>query len=228
MGRLPHVLLHTLTGATLASTQSQPRVIWFVLADDYGHYDIGYNNPEAPTPTLNTMANQGVILDRHYVYKFCSPTRSSFLSGRLPVHVNTANRPSDEAGCVDLRMTSIGTKMKLANFSTHVAVFEGCTYEVTGGLYCRAPGKWHGGAYFEGQLPIHKGFDSSFVFLNGNEDHYTQYFGILDGIDLWEDDQPASATYPTPTLDQASVSCRAMIMQALGHSSRIPLIEAGR
>ena len=28
---------------------------------------------------------EGIRLERHYVYKYCSPTRSSFLSGRLPV-----------------------------------------------------------------------------------------------------------------------------------------------
>ena len=37
------------------------------------------------TRTLRTPL-AGVELDRHYAYQVCTPTRMSFLSGRLPVH----------------------------------------------------------------------------------------------------------------------------------------------
>jgi arylsulfatase I/J len=47
--------------------------------------------PEVVTPNLDGLARSGCELDRHYTYKFCSPSRSSFLSGRLPVHVNIYN-----------------------------------------------------------------------------------------------------------------------------------------
>ena len=40
---------------------------------------------------MDALVSAGVRLDRHYTYKVCSPTRSSFQSGRLPVHVNTDN-----------------------------------------------------------------------------------------------------------------------------------------
>jgi arylsulfatase A-like enzyme len=52
-----------------------------------------------------------VVLDRFYVYQYCSPTRSSFLSGRLPIHVNTENRPSKEPGGVDIRMTAVSEQL---------------------------------------------------------------------------------------------------------------------
>ena len=52
-------------------------------------------------------------------------------------------------------------------------------------------GKWHAGAYFESQLPTNRGFDTALTFLNGNEDHYTQYFGILRGTDLTQNGVPA-------------------------------------
>lgn len=42
-------------------------------------------------------------------------------------------------------------------------------------------GKWHGGGHLEGQIPARRGFDRSRVFLNGNEDHFSHYFGIDDG-----------------------------------------------
>ena len=50
------------------------------------------------------QAAEGIQLERYYTFKFCSPTRSSFLSGRLPIHVNEDNNPSSKAGGVDPRM----------------------------------------------------------------------------------------------------------------------------
>jgi arylsulfatase B len=95
------------------------------------------------------------------------------MSGRLPIHVNTANRPSTKPGGVDLRMQTLPEALKTANYSSHTA------------------GKWHAGGYFWGQLPTQRGFDTSLNYLNGMEDHYTQYFNQLGGIDLWENDGPA-------------------------------------
>jgi hypothetical protein len=33
----------------------------------------------------------GIELDRHYVFKYCAPTRSAIQSGRSPFHVNPLN-----------------------------------------------------------------------------------------------------------------------------------------
>ena len=51
----------------------------------------GWHNPTARTPNLDTLVKEGVELDRFYTYKYCSPTRSSFLSGRLPIHNTQIN-----------------------------------------------------------------------------------------------------------------------------------------
>ena len=57
------------------------------------------------------------------------------------------------------------------------------------GYFTSTVGKWHGGGYLEGQLPVYRGFDRSRFFINGNEDHYSHYFGIEKGFDLWQDEQ---------------------------------------
>ena len=112
--------------AVAASAVVAPRVIIFTLADDFGFNNVGYvhgplnrGNPEVKTPTLDRLAMQGVRLERHFVYKVCSPTRSAFLSGRLPVHVNQVN-PNDirSAGGVDLRMTLLPDRLKRAGYRT--------------------------------------------------------------------------------------------------------------
>lgn len=54
------------------------------------------------------------------VYKYCSPTRSSLMSGRIPAHVNQNNLNNDiEAPSgVDLRFTMLPQKLKLAGYTT--------------------------------------------------------------------------------------------------------------
>eukprot|EP01083_Nonionella_stella_P222788 794653_1 len=93
---------------------SKPNII-FVMADDQGWNNIGFHNKNIITPTINALVAQGIRLDRMYVYKFCSPTRSSFLSGRYPLHVNQENSSTTQAGQgVPINMTLIAGKMKQA------------------------------------------------------------------------------------------------------------------
>ena len=71
------------------------------------------------TPTIDALANSGIILERHYGFMFCSPSRCAFLSGRLPIHVNQGQPQGVLAtGGVDLHMTTIGEKMQAAQFYT--------------------------------------------------------------------------------------------------------------
>eukprot|EP00051_Salpingoeca_urceolata_P006592 m.87182 g.87182 ORF g.87182 m.87182 type:complete len:494 (+) comp14899_c2_seq1:152-1633(+) len=155
-------------GMVVQASTVKPSLV-FVLADDLGHFTLGYdNNPNATTPNLDRVVkHEGLRLTNHYVYQYCSPTRSSFLSGRLPLHVNTKNHPSTENGGVDLRMTLLSEKLTAQGYES--AVF----------------GKWHAGAYTYGHLPVNRGFSQSLGYLNGMEDHYTHYFGMIKGYDMW-------------------------------------------
>lgn len=145
--------------------------------DDFGYFNSGWSgNPEARTPHIDALVQDGVIMHRHYTFKYCSPTRSSFLSGRLPYHVNQANRAYSAVGGVDLRMTIIPEKLKSAGYQTHQI------------------GKWHAGSSCEANLPVHRGFDSSFGYLGGSEGHFNQREGNAGAasspVDLWVDDGP--------------------------------------
>ena len=109
------------------------------------------------SPTIDALARDGLQLGRHYAYKVCCPTRSAFISGRLPIHVNVNNANGvAELNGVDIRMTTIAEKLKQGGYSTHAA------------------GKWHAGAHLYGQLPLQRGFDSFVGFLRGWENHFTQ------------------------------------------------------
>jgi len=160
-----------------AAKPSAPHII-FHLADDLGWWNVGWGgNKEARTPHLDELANSGLQLKRHYTFKYCSPTRSSLMSGRLPYHVTQNNKNNDVAnpGGADLRMTLMPEVLKKAGYATAMS------------------GKWHVGARSMANVPTSRGFDTHLGFLKGGEDHYTQKSGDggLSFVDLFASGVPA-------------------------------------
>ena len=106
---------------TLAST---PRVILVATLDDFGYASASFNQEsptwETSTPHMDALANSGVILRRAYCHTFCSPSRSSFLSGRLPVHVQLGNvQPDMPNAGVPAAMTTLPQKLSAAGWRCH-------------------------------------------------------------------------------------------------------------
>uniref|UniRef100_A0A3Q2VYV8 Sulfatase N-terminal domain-containing protein n=1 Tax=Haplochromis burtoni TaxID=8153 RepID=A0A3Q2VYV8_HAPBU len=63
---------------TLAARQ--PHVV-FILADDFGWYDIGYHGSEIRTPNLDKLSSRGVRLENYYVQPLCTPSRNQLMTG---------------------------------------------------------------------------------------------------------------------------------------------------
>jgi arylsulfatase I/J len=105
---------------------------------------------DVDTPNFDALVKQGLELDRNYVHRFCSPTRSSIQSGRLPVHVNLENddpgisNPKDPvsgwAG-IPRNMTGMGSLLKGAGYRTHMV------------------GKWDVGMATPDHTPRGRGYD---------------------------------------------------------------------
>ena len=108
------------TPTTVHGPGSKPHII-IALGDDTGWWNLGWHNQEMKTPAMDSLVKNGIELDRHYTFVFCSPTRSALMSGRLPVHVNQKN--SAEWGwnmpAVHENMTMIAAKLKGAGYRTH-------------------------------------------------------------------------------------------------------------
>ena len=85
-----------------------PPNIFMVLIDDLGYHNVGFHNADQVSPHIDKLVEEGIQLEAHYTFQYCSPTRSSFLSGRLPIHVNMEQpSPGRSPGGIDLRMTLI-------------------------------------------------------------------------------------------------------------------------
>ena len=153
--------------ATLCGMESssKPPNILMLIADDFGWANFGFHRRsrmnssevdiqaqiEAHTPSLDALADEGIHLTRHYAYKICSPSRSSFQSGRLAVHVNTVNTsptvrnisdPVSGFAGIPRNMTTIAAKLKRAGYQTHMV------------------GKWDAGMATPEHTPHGRGYDS--------------------------------------------------------------------
>lgn len=147
----------------------KPHIV-MLLADDLGWASVGWHRPEGVpqneinTPNLYNLVKNGIELDRAYVYWMCAPSRSSLQSGRVPMHGHMwgsdfAYDPQQGGGGMPLKMTGMAEHLKSAGYAAHFV------------------GKWGAGwANFE-QLPVSRGYDSSFGFLGNSIDPWTDEWG---------------------------------------------------
>lgn len=137
-GRMPVVLGALLSHMTCASRPSAPHII-FVLTDDLGWNSV-YNNERTFTPFLDSLAaTEAVKLTDHHTYRFCAPSRASFLTGRLPYHLAATRTnfiPWSTPDGTELDYVMIPKHLSKANYYTvHI-------------------GKWHQGFFHGG---VHAG-----------------------------------------------------------------------
>ena len=69
-----------------AAASTKPNIVFF-MADDLGWNNVGWHNPDMLTPHADALVKEGIELDRHYAFQYCSPSRSWLMTGRLPYHV---------------------------------------------------------------------------------------------------------------------------------------------
>ena len=83
-------------------TGKKPNIIVFLM-DDVGWMDFGFNGGGvtlgAPTPDVDKVAAQGLVLTSAYSQPSCSPSRATILTGQLPIHHGLLRPPMyGEAG----------------------------------------------------------------------------------------------------------------------------------
>uniref|UniRef100_A0A1X7VXX9 Sulfatase N-terminal domain-containing protein n=1 Tax=Amphimedon queenslandica TaxID=400682 RepID=A0A1X7VXX9_AMPQE len=97
------------------ATAKLPNIV-FVLVDDWGFANVGFRNPAISSSNFDQLAKTGLVLNCHYVFKYCSPSRASFLTGHWPHHAYQWNLPTKDLAGTNLNMTMIPAKLKAANY----------------------------------------------------------------------------------------------------------------
>lgn len=135
-----------------------PNFCW-ILFDDVGWGDFGcYGGGVAvgaPTPNIDRLAREGLLLTSCYSEPSCSPSRATLMTGRLPMRHGLLRPPMyGEPGGLQGEIT-IASLLADAGYTT------------------QAVGKWHMGENRESQ-PQHVGFDDFYGFLSVS-DMYTEW-----------------------------------------------------
>ncbi|XP_077513066.1 uncharacterized protein LOC144124305 [Amblyomma americanum] len=156
--------------------KARPHLI-FLLADDMGWDDVSFHgSPQIPTPNLDALAADGIILNNYYVLPYCTPSRAALMTGLYPIRTGMQGVPigAAEPSGLPTNVPLMPQYLKELGYETHLI------------------GKWHLGSYSESVTPTCRGFDTFYGFHNGDEDYYSRNltFDHHTGLDFWVNKEP--------------------------------------
>ncbi len=167
---------HELRADTVKSRQ--PNVIIF-LSDDVGWGEHGFQgNKEIPTPSIDSIAKNGVRCTNAYIAAtYCSPSRAGLMTGRYPTRFGHEwneglPTPKNKAGVFGLPLTetTLAARLKALGYAT-------CCI-----------GKWHLG-FEQPYFPMARGFDEYYGTLGNTESFSPKRF-----IDSRVSEKPGKVT----------------------------------
>nr|KAG5711161.1 hypothetical protein BaRGS_004805 [Batillaria attramentaria] len=134
----------------------QPHVI-FIIADDLGWSDVSWRDPDMRTPNLETLLQDGVLINQSYVHPLDGPSRAAIFTGVYPFHMGLQHnkmRPYVPV-FVPEKIKLLPQYLKKLGYDTHMV------------------GKWHLGFCDMRYTPRARGFESFYGSYTDGLDHYT-------------------------------------------------------
>lgn len=150
-----------------ASTVNKPNVL-LLVADDLGFSDLSALGSEIATPHLDKLLNAGQLMLDFHTAPSCSPTRAMLMSGNDP-HIAGIGMMAEVRG----RLPA-GSQVRAGYegvLGSNVATLAELMHDA--GYHTSIAGKWHLGMQ-PAQQPQNRGFDQSWVLLEGGAAHFKQ------------------------------------------------------
>lgn len=144
--------------------------ILLIVADDLGYADLGSYGGDIETPNLDQLAKEGIRFSRFHTAPYCAVSRAMMLSGNFN-HVagmGSQDLVTDVAGYEGMlseRIVPVPELLQSIGYHTYIA------------------GKWHLGLTPEAN-PALKGFEKSFVTLEGGANHFSNRLLFPDSPEL--------------------------------------------
>ncbi|KAL7034084.1 hypothetical protein ACKWTF_007851 [Chironomus riparius] len=203
MMTLRHIIILIICCTAAFCEKSEKPNIIIIVADDLGFNDVSFHGSlEIPTPNIDSLCYNGVILNRMYTAPLCSPSRASLITGKnsiklgkiimivsLPFpftpYINTGMQhyviPSDEPWALPLNEKLISNYFQDAGYRTALI------------------GKWHLGFYKQQFTPNFRGFSDFFGYLGPYIGYYDHSLIMLDrnysrGYDMRRNTEPENRT----------------------------------
>ena len=158
---------------------AQPNIV-FILADDLGYTDIAPYGSEVHTPTLSSLAEQGLRFTNYHTAANCAPARAMLLTGVDNHLAGVPNIPEMLApeqraqahyqGVLGGNVVTVATLLEDAGYHTYMA------------------GKWHLGATPD-KRPSRRGFERTVALMDSGADNWEQrpYLPIYDQANWFAD-----------------------------------------
>jgi arylsulfatase A-like enzyme len=156
--------LSSLAGRAQAQSQKRPHIV-YIVADDLGFADVGFQGSDILTPHIDRLAAEGTILRNFYTQPLCTPTRAALMTGRYPLRYGLQVGVIPSGGTYGLAQDEfiLPQMLKEAGYAT------------------RMVGKWHLGHADRAFWPRQRGFDYFYGALVGEIDHFKhEAHGVTD------------------------------------------------
>jgi arylsulfatase len=163
--RFPGLLLFALVTllTTVGWAASPPNVV-IILADDMGYSDIGCYGSEIATPSLDSLAKNGVRFTQFYNGARCCPTRAALLTGLYAHQAGIGLMEGDSGfegyrGDLSRKAVTVAEVLRPAGYRTYMS------------------GKWHvtsgkGPKSNNSNWPVQRGFDRFYGTISGAGSFY--------------------------------------------------------
>ena len=163
------------------AAQPQPNIV-LILADDLGFSDLASYGSEIHTPSISTLAEQGLSFTNYHTGANCAPSRAMLLTGVDSHRSGVPNIPemippeqsqySHYSGTLGQNVVTVATLLQDAGYHTYMA------------------GKWHLGQASD-QLPSVRGFERTVALADSGADNWQQkpYIPIYKKANWYADGQ---------------------------------------